>query len=41
MRHVDTGYDRLLMSGVDRDTARRQVRERVEDVLSGWRATTR
>jgi hypothetical protein len=41
VRHVDTGYDRLLMSGVDRETARRQVRERVEDVLSGWRATTR
>jgi hypothetical protein len=40
VRHVDTGYDGLLMSGVDRDTARRQVRERVEDVLSGWRATT-
>ena len=29
------------MSGVDRETARRQVRERVEDVLSGWRASTR
>jgi hypothetical protein len=41
VRHVDTGYDRLLMSGVDRETARRQVRERVEDVLSGWRAITR
>jgi hypothetical protein len=41
VRHVDTGYDLLLMSGVDRETARRQVRERVEDVLSGWRATTK
>ena len=40
VRHVDTDYDRLLMSGVDRETARRRVRERVEDVLSGWRATT-
>jgi len=28
---------RVLMSGVDRETARRQVRERVEEVLSGWR----
>jgi hypothetical protein len=37
VRHVDTDYDELLMSGVDRETARRQVRERVEDVLSGWR----
>lgn len=41
VRHVDTSYDQLLMAGVDRETARRQVRERVEDVLSGWRATTR
>ncbi len=40
VRHVDTDYDRLLMSGVDRQTARRRVRERVEDMLSGWRATT-
>jgi hypothetical protein len=29
------------MAGVDRETARRQVRERVEDVLSGWRATSK
>jgi len=41
LRHVDTDYDELLMSGVVRETGRRQVRERVEDVLSGWRATTR
>lgn len=36
VRHVDTDYDELLMSGVDRETARRQVRERVEDVLRAW-----
>jgi hypothetical protein len=41
VRHVDTGYDRLLMSGVDRQAARRQVRERVEDVLNSWRTSTR
>jgi hypothetical protein len=41
VRHGDTDYDGLLMSGVDRETARRQVRERVEDVLSGWRVTIR
>jgi hypothetical protein len=41
VRHVDTGYDALLMSGVDRESARRRVREHVEAVLSGWRATTR
>jgi hypothetical protein len=37
VRHVDTDYDELLMSGVDRETARRQVRQRVEDVLRAWR----
>lgn len=41
VRHVDTDYDWLLMSGVDRETARQRVRERVEAVLSGWRAPTR
>jgi hypothetical protein len=41
VRHVDTDYDDLLMSGVDRESARHQVHERVEDVLTGWRATTR
>ena len=37
VRHLDTEYDELLMSGVDRETARRRVRDRVEQVLSGWR----
>jgi hypothetical protein len=37
VRHVDTDYDELLMSSVDRETARAQVWDRVEDVLSGWR----
>jgi len=37
VRHVDTDYDELLMSGIDRETARHQVRDRVEDVLTGWR----
>jgi hypothetical protein len=41
VRHVDTGYDQLLMSGVDRQVARQQVREQVEDVLNSWRAGTR
>ena len=41
VRHVDTDYDQLLMSGVDRQAARRQVREHVEDVLNSWRASTR
>ncbi|WP_326547990.1 DUF2293 domain-containing protein [Mycolicibacterium sp. ND9-15] len=37
VRHLDTDYDDLLMSGVDRDTARAQVYNRVEDVLNAWR----
>jgi hypothetical protein len=37
VRHVDTDYDELLMSGVDRETARDHVWERVEAVLRGWR----
>jgi hypothetical protein len=36
VRHVDTAYDELLMSGVDRATARDRVRGRVDDVLSAW-----
>jgi hypothetical protein len=36
IRHVDTDYDQLLMSGVDQETARHQVRRRVEDVLQAW-----
>jgi hypothetical protein len=39
IRHVDTDYDEQLMSGVDRETARRQVYPRVEQVLSNWHAT--
>jgi len=37
VRHIDTDYDDLLMSGVDRDSARAQVRRRVEDVVDAWR----
>jgi hypothetical protein len=37
VRHVDTDYDDLLMSGVDRESARVQVRQRVEDVVDAWR----
>jgi hypothetical protein len=37
VRHVDTGYDALLMSGVDRESARAQVQKRVEDVVNAWR----
>jgi hypothetical protein len=37
VRHLDTDYDEVLMSGVDRETARRQVHEQVRKVLHGWR----
>nr|WP_234897812.1 DUF2293 domain-containing protein [Mycolicibacterium vanbaalenii] len=36
VRHVDTDYDDLLMSGLDRDDARHRVRGRVDEILSTW-----
>jgi hypothetical protein len=38
-RHGDTDYDDLLMTGVDREDARRRVRADVEQVLESWRGT--
>lgn len=40
VRHRDTGYDELLMSGVERAEARERVRGDVARVLDGWRAAT-
>jgi hypothetical protein len=37
VRHQDTAYDELLMSGVDRATARGHVREKVNAILDQWR----
>lgn len=37
VRHQDSGYDQLLMSGVDRATARDRVRDQVNAVLDQWR----
>lgn len=37
VRHVDTPYDQLLMSGVPRHEARRRISVEVEGVLRGWR----
>jgi hypothetical protein len=37
VRHQDTGYDTLLMSGADRATARDRVRDQLNAVLDRWR----
>jgi hypothetical protein len=37
IRHTHTNYDSLLASGLDRELARRQVADRVEEVLNAWR----
>ncbi len=39
VRHVHTDYDQLLDEGYDRDSARHFVVERINEVLTGWRAT--
>jgi hypothetical protein len=38
VRHTETPYDQLLMSGVPRYEARRRIAAAVEATLSGWRA---
>jgi hypothetical protein len=37
VRHRDTSYDELLMSGLERADARERVRDEVTRVLEGWR----
>lgn len=39
VRHVDTPYDQLLMSGVPRHEARRRIAVGVDRVLREWRET--
>jgi hypothetical protein len=39
VRHEDTRYDTLLMSGVERGQARAEVRSQVAAVLDGWRGS--
>jgi hypothetical protein len=41
VRHQDTGYDALLMSGVSRDAARDRVRPAIDQVLATWHAASR
>ena len=36
VRHAETRYDELLAAGLERHDARRQVQERVNDVLGEW-----
>jgi hypothetical protein len=36
VRHIDTRYDELLMSGVPREEARDQIRADIDRVLDGW-----
>jgi hypothetical protein len=38
VRHVDTDYDALLMSGVPRAEARARTRQDMEEVLDAWRS---
>ena len=38
VRHCETGYDQLLMSGIPRAQAREQVRSEIQRVLDVWRA---
>jgi hypothetical protein len=37
VRHIDTSYDELLMSGVPRLDARDRVRVAIDEVLAAWR----
>lgn len=37
IRHQDTDYDALLMSGLPRDTARNQVAAAIDQTLTAWR----
>jgi hypothetical protein len=38
VRHIHTGYDSLLLSGLDRSLARERVADRVQELLAAWRA---
>jgi len=37
VRHRKTDYDAMLANGVEREDARRQVSDRVDEVLEHWR----
>jgi hypothetical protein len=37
VRHNYTAYDELLANGLDRAAARRQVADKIEEILAAWR----
>jgi hypothetical protein len=41
VRHLDTSYDALLMSGLPRDAARDRVRPAIDQILTVWREPSR
>ncbi len=41
VRHLDTRYDALLMSGIPRDAARDRVRPGIDRILTAWREPSR
>lgn len=41
IRHEDTDYDALLMSGLPRNTARDQVRTAIDGTLTTWRESSK
>jgi hypothetical protein len=41
VRHLDTRYDALLMSGLPRDVARDRVRPAIDRILTAWREPSR
>lgn len=37
LRHTMTDYDQMLLSGVDREDARRRVQRKINAVIAGWK----
>ena len=37
VRHCETRYDQLLASGLERDQARREVQQEVQQIMASWR----
>lgn len=37
IRHKHTGYDEMLVRGIDRITARQSVADHIEEILAAWR----